>query len=931
MFGRCIIFRVVCRIVLVLATCWAGGQSWGASPSIVSVQVGEHPDFFRVSLTWPEPVNFQYDVNKNSFEIRFFHKAELLLDRLNKVFPGSYYKHEGDQTVLTLNVSPTRKFEARSYGNITYLDVHKTEAPGASVIVNQPTPLPKPAVAPLASLKEKTQEVDLTKLFKKVADYLDDVSGNTNSTISLAGENGILLKYPDSPISVYETEDSLNVVVLKNEDPIFDKRLERKYAVQYSSFNEGFLVQLPREKLNNVLISKNPEGWRLDFSPALIDASVPRLLMKDETGKFKLSRTGLIDPVDVNGIRVFCTVDPTAFVPLQTVLPDMQIFPSSIGVAVKLNDPQAMTVDRDFITFSSSEAGISFEKPNKINFNLSGGDSFLAEKAELVQKVVANENGSPERWVDLILWYLGNGFSAEADSELVALKYQYPEFETEKMILLRVIATIAEELPQSDLGLQLFDIHKKSLENLAWYAFLQSQTNNHKIPVYLGEYLIGAIASFPNPLKSILSLNLADQLVSQKEGELAEKSLLNIGDRHLSTELLLLKQFLQMKAQPREQGTMDFLVVERLLRQTKNPVLMARLIIEGEVIEGSKKDAQPFIEMLESLVPLLEGSPTQLKVIEYLLNHYVKAKNYLEVLNKGAVLQKKYPRVYQRIKPSIQNILYSIISEKGFEKIGLIYTLQILNQFVDALPLNEYVTDFIIDLTKKLSRIGLTKETILLLESYIGRDDLKLKLDKQEELFFQLIDLYLQEGNEPRAERLISILESRNGLEEIEIQTVQLLKARLAMARNQTEKVLDFLQNNHLLPGLKMKVRVLWDQQNWSGAADGIAEIIERYSEQLEEERKERYIVHLAAALVLNESKYKSKSVGRQKTKLTLQQVTREYEKVLDKYKVLFQELITEPHNSLQENLRREVILEELQETDRMEKLFDQVKAIPTH
>jgi hypothetical protein len=54
-------------------------------------------------------------------------------------------------------------------------------------------------------------------------------------------------------------------------------------------------------------------------------------------------------------------------------------------------------------------------------------------------------------------------------------------------------------------------------------------------------------------------------------------------------------------------------------------------------------------------------------------------------------------------------------------------------------------------------------------------------------------------------------------------------------------------------------------------------------------------------------------------------------ETILKKYSTLLQELIIEPHNSLSDVLTKKVITDELKETDRLENLFNQVKAIPTH
>jgi hypothetical protein len=443
--------------------------------------------------------------------------------------------------------------------------------------------------------------------------------------------------------------------------------------------------------------------------------------------------------------------------------------------------------------------------------------------------------------------------------------------------------------------------------------------------------LIDYIKILPNPLKSILLLTLADQLITQAHKDLAEEALSHIVEASLSNDAILLKQFLQLQIKRMKYAQTEPIELERLLRYVKNPTLMARLIMEGGFVDWKKKGHEKFIETLRSLIPLLEGDLLHAKALEYLIDYDVLMKNYLIVLDNAAILKNYYPKIYQQIKPKIQGILYYIICEKGFEKIGLIYTLQILNQFTEAIPVSPYVTEFILDLTQKLHRIGMLKESIQLLEAYFQRSEVKLTTDKQHDMVLQLLDFYVKSGNQRKALEFIDKIEHKKELNKDDAEIVRLLKARVALLNNDKEKALYFLQSSHELEGLKIKAAIFWELKNWSGAVDSISEIIDTYADRLDEERKERYIVHLAAALVLNEEKYQSRKMARQKTRITLNEVTQKYEKILKKYSTLLQELIIEPHNSLSDVLTKKVITDELKETDRLENLFNQVKAIPTH
>lgn len=207
MFRRCIIFKA---ILSKLTALFVGlyilcGTSIASSKVIVSVQSGNHPDFVRLSLSWPRPINFDYVRKATGFEVRFFQKAGLLLDRLINVFSGSSYRHEGNQTVLSINVSPKRNFVAKSYGNITYLDVYKEGVQGPKFV---PHPSIKPSHSAVVEKKaeNKTVEIDLQNLFRKVADYLGELKPDMAATVTTYSDNGILLKYQDAPIAVYEHE-----------------------------------------------------------------------------------------------------------------------------------------------------------------------------------------------------------------------------------------------------------------------------------------------------------------------------------------------------------------------------------------------------------------------------------------------------------------------------------------------------------------------------------------------------------------------------------------------------------------------------------------------------------------------------------------------------------------------------------------------------
>ncbi len=907
------------------------GVACASSKTIVAVQAGDHPEFVRLSLTWPQPINFDYVRKPTGFEVRFFQKSELLLDRLISVFPGSSYRHEGNQTVLSINVSPKRNFVAKSYGNITYLDVYKDGVQDLKLV---PHPSIKASHTEIAEKKieTKTTEIDLQNLFRRVADYLGELKPDMGATVTTYGDNGILLKYQDAPIAVYEHEKKICIVILKDEYPILEKQLEEKYSIQLLKLNGAFVLQVAAKDFINPIVSKGEDGWRIEFKRALPYGNNPQFFIREGTAKIKMNRSGLFDPVEVNGVSVFCTLNPDVFVPIQLEHQNVIVFATSAGASFKIDVPEKIETDRDFITLLFEDGVLPHDQPKKIDFRqFDLLEPFWSYKQKLLDAIVSVDGNSIQKHIDLILLYLSKGLGSEAASEIKALSQESTGIDPELVTLLNSVSGLVDGIIETDVVDKLFSFHKVDLEAAAWCAFTLAQLEQRVIPYYLVEFLVHSIEAFPETLKSILLVSLADRLILQNDIDFAETVIQKINEDQLSSEAVLLKQFLYTKIRKIKYKQLEVPEFKRLLRQTQDPLLEARIIIESDLVDWKKRDHLQYIERLEMILPLIEGSSYHFEVLDYLFRYHISINNYLYGLELAVMYKKSHPKAYPKIKPQIQTLMYELMREKVLEKSGLIFTLQLLTEFVDDLPSSGHIADTILDLTQKVQRIGLLGEAIHLIERYIRREDVRLKLKKQQEVFFQLLDFYIKNEDMAKAKDLIEMIEKSGELTRGDIEKAQVFKARLSLLKNKPDEALAFLQLNHSLEGLKIKASLLWNQENWSGAADALEELIDTHGNQLDSERKERYIVHLAAALVLNEEKYRSKNVGRQKTRVTLQGILQKYEGVLSKYKVLLQDLTSEPHNSLSDTLTRQVITNEIDETNKIESLFNQLKAVPTN
>lgn len=516
-----------CVSIQIFLSCICGSSQ----PSIISVQTGEHPEFIRLSLSWPLPVNFDYIRTPNSFEVRFFRKAELLLDRLTSIFPGSSYKHEGDQTILMIRTPTNRNFVAKSYGNITYLDIYKEGA-------NEPNFIPHPALKtsqPIAENKQdikKTTEVDLQNLFRKVADYLGELKPDIQSTVVSFGESRLLLKYLNDPIAIYEYEQKVYIVVLKDEYPMLEKQLEEKYAIRLIKLKGAFALQLTPKLLTRAIVAKHKEGWQIEFGSFMPNGKSPQFFTRDGDTKIKLNREGVLDPIDVEGVLVFCTLSPDVFAPLEFSHRAVSVLATSAGAAFKVDLPEEVTFDRDFITLSFEGGVLPQEKPRKLRFDLLNlSEPFLTSKQKLVESIVSSEDTDVQKRIDLIHLYLSQTFASEALSEIKALeKVNSDKDKSLVWWVLSGVASILEGGQDAEVLSTLFSLSNSDLEASAWYGFLMARIEQYKLPPYLEDFLANTIVGLPEPLRSLLLLSLADSLLSQGSTDSAEVVLRHIND-----------------------------------------------------------------------------------------------------------------------------------------------------------------------------------------------------------------------------------------------------------------------------------------------------------------------------------------------------------------------------------------------------------------
>ena len=260
------------------------------------------------------------------------------------------------------------------------------------------------------------------------------------------------------------------------------------------------MLQMAAKDFTNPIVSKGDDGWRIEFKRDLPCGNNPQFFMRDGAAKIKMNRSGLFDPVDINGVSVFCTLSPDVFVPIQIDHQNMSVIATSAGAAFKIGDPETIEMDRDFITLLFDGGILPHDQPKKVDFSRHDlSEPFWSYKQKLLDAIMSGDENSIQKHIDLILLYLSNGFGSEAASEIKVLSQES--------------SGIVDGVIEADVVNKLFSFHKVDLESAAWCALSLAQLEQKVIPYYLVEYLNHSIDTFPEPVKSMLLVSLSDRLI----------------------------------------------------------------------------------------------------------------------------------------------------------------------------------------------------------------------------------------------------------------------------------------------------------------------------------------------------------------------------------------------------------------------------------
>ncbi len=871
-----------------------------------------------MSISWPHEVKFDYGEKDGQVTVRFFDGAELLLNDLVKVLPTASFKNENDTTILSL--PKTSLVSAKKLENIIHIK------------------LKKPTKSTSVAKKMSSSSIDLEKLKQKISQHFKIARPTSQSKLWFDANSDIQLAYPEAPIAVYVHNEKINVVVKSTNPPQLSSEDLKSFAANLITTPDGFLITTPLKDGHTPLVKKSAVGWHIYQGEHLPLGKTPLFLEEVDDDLLQLSANNLSTPVSIGGIRVFCTQSLDTFVPFELKIDKSLLMSTTMGVAVVEPKEEALIIKSTLISWDTTGGHKALQDQEKSKTlqlfkKVNNQTHFLEQEQALLKEVSESDNDEiTKKKLDLALFYIANLFQHEAADVLEELAEDYPNFESNTLILLRsmILSTGGNYSELPPLLKDLFLSSKTSPEMAAWYSLLRSQYYSDSIPSHLLLTLKKSISTLPHPLQTQLYFNLADSCVRQEE-KISHEVVSLIQPYHLTQRQKQLYNFFELIGAEITGEPVNKAELMKLFESTTDAWLMTRILIHPAFLGAKKQLDDKYILLLESLVPQLRGSWLQHVAIEYLLNIYTQKKDYLKVLDQAVALKKNNPSSYQKLRSNIENIVNGIIRHKLHNKLGVVQTLRLLSEFFDLIDSNEDSLDFLMEFLHKLSHIGLEKESAHLLENFTKKADLNLSTKKQFDVYLQLLALYIKDHATNKAHQLINVLEAFQNIPSKKEARFTFLKAKLDVLEGKVDKAIQRLNTIDSREGVMLQIDLLWRKKEWTQVIEKI-----RHSSLLEEgvlepERLERYVIQLATAIVLNAQENGFVTDDRKRVTTELQELYQNYELMLDKYKKLFHLFISQPLNSSATEMTLTLIDDEMKETERLDGLFKETTNVETH
>lgn len=884
----------------------------------------------------PEEISYDYKTFSDGLELRFFTHINFVMDNVLTFFPGSHVIQKAGITTVVLKAKGA--VSATIHKNELFLRIEVLVKNGVDNLL-RPVKKPEPKkITKQQAVKEAMDELDsepLRQLVQKMAHYFGDavkISPDIAKSYAIvqSKKGKILIQLKELPIAAFE--DNGNVFVfLQSDDPIntlIDPKVKEK--IENKVYPQGILLSFTPHEGCIASINKLETGWEIDLDSRNVSGAKP--LIFEEKGEDYFSKApGIGNPIHIENYIICTTSDANIYSPYE--LDNPHVLATAAGFVAKNTPLETVVVKEDQIFLLCKDIkNVDSHKEIEIDIpHIHLDKPFFALRKDLIEKLETQKDEHKNSSLDyeLITLYLSFMLGAEAKAEIARLIEQNPETDNLKTTILFAIGCIMDGADDKEALDRIKKYKNKSKLGALWYSFLVSYFYRDPLPVHDIDTIIQMISSFDSKAKSFLLLRIADLLVESNPKQ-AKDLIDQVPDESLSSSDIRLKSFLNLVLSEALDKNALILKYQELLTTTTDPFLQTKIILENGVISPKSKPCTFFYRLLDNLLPMIENTPYFLPALKMLVDYYFEKKDYLHVLSLVSIIREHFPDEYFSFSKRVADILQSTIRMKLLNKIGLSKACDIFISFIDEFSSDPNQCEFVLNLIERITPMGLLDKALLLLEKYL---DKKLAWNDQQlfSLSKALLGLYLQAGFTEKATDLVNHLDESKHDKQVGDIDVNLLKVQLALEKNEFESALEFLQDNYSYEALKIKLNTLWKLDKWQEAAETVTEILERYKSSLRSDMLERYVIQLAEALVLAESKKENKQASQIQTQKKLTDAVSKYLPDMKKYADLIKNLTFVPYDSIQDHISKPLIQNELNEVDRLKDLFNKIKVIPTN
>jgi tetratricopeptide (TPR) repeat protein len=556
------------------------------------------------------------------------------------------------------------------------------------------------------------------------------------------------------------------------------------------------------------------------------------------------------DPQVGDMINVVASGDPLSRIDQPRRFPDLEVFPATIGFAMKPNvEDLRLTRIQDFVLISSPNnllatpssgpiVSLDPEKPDEEgqdrlfdfpNWRQGGLKRLTENRRDLEAKAASarNPQSRSEELMKLALLYFSNGLGPETLGVLRILNDENPSImKSTNVIALRGAAAVLAH--HYDDGLQ--DLSNPALQNHPeinlWRGYAAAATEQWQKANRYFPPNARLLIEYPDSIARDFTLYMAESALRLGRIDTARKLLDSVPLQGADQDIRYISALSYLRGEAlRQEGRMEEAI--RLWRPVANSIdrlyhAKASLALTNLELQEKKITLQEAIDHIDSLRFAWRGDGFEIQILNDLGRlrvqngqHFQGLTDLREAMRLSQELQIDTEPVLSDMRAAFRDIF---IGNMG-GKINPVEAVSIFNEFKDLLPEGRDNSLAQLNFADFLIQIDLLEKAEEILE---GQIDGGFPLPEQMPgIGAKLAAIYLIDN---RAEKALSAIArtERPGLANDQDTPRLLLKARALSQLGKTDDAIALLANNTDISAQRLTADVLWRARRWAEAAASI-------------------------------------------------------------------------------------------------------------